>query len=537
MDGSDVPGLRVVNGYRTDDPHPELRNNPMALDFPPPLSDPEMFRALADIPNPRPDDFASQSLNSRLERIKDVEQVHIPCEYDFRVLRTAISTTRASFIPRNPNHPDVMRFIIRASQGNVGAVPRISKAGGGGGLGILVTGPSGTGKTSTADRVVAILDSRARVHLTLGGKPCRWLQLGVIRVTVGDTWKSTLEAILLDIDSKLDRDSLVRRTLKPSRGTLLKDVLQALSSGFAPLLILDEIQTIKGLNRTVAKEILKGLINLMEGAGIPVMIVGTVAVRELFTSFPSQMGKFLNTGDIRYMPMARGSMEWSQFVTTLKEYAVSVWPIEYSETFDDDLFLHTMGVKRFVREYMKTVLTRHAEAESPEQSLVVDRALLDDIATKEMAGSQDAIGVLRVAALNFEFDLNTYRAYEDFLKPKSEHTATSPSKKVELKWMAANDLSPLAPRRPISISEFEELEREIAEVAAHEGQEKAAAAQRKASGQAQAGANGSTGPDATTVFAAGKKSAAKPKGSKRTRDGKVDVGPDDMPRVDALDIR
>ena len=252
--------FRVIRKYRETDPDPKLLVNPMALVFPMPVSnrklDEKVFKSLRE----RPDDFHKLSLQTRLGYLEYIDEFHCTFDMDMAVIHKTIAVVRKSFLARNPSNPLVMNAVMRVMAGEEVIVPRTSEAGAGGGLGMLIMGRTGTGKSALIDRLVAYLGAYGRIHLQLNGQPARWPQLGVIRVNAQKSWPALLRDILAEVDRQTGRAFWTQRA-KSRTGTALRwTVSGALSSGFAPLLVIDEMQRLAKLAiRTPAKSLMVSL--------------------------------------------------------------------------------------------------------------------------------------------------------------------------------------------------------------------------------------------------------------------------------------
>jgi hypothetical protein len=448
------PAIAEAN-YRRPEEEPDaaLRDNPMALVFPAPLSPEEMYDRLTVDPPVRDAAFRNQTLEVRLEGTDQLDEPYTPFPHDSDIVGEVVSLVRKSLRFRNPKFPQVMYFIMQIAAGVVGTLPRLQRTGGGGALGLLISGPSGTGKSSLIDRIVEHLGAYARYHYTLFGRPCMWPQLGVIRITVGDSWKDTLVAISREIDRQYGRDVLFTRERYATEPRLQHVVWTALSSGFPPCIILDEFQRLGDLNPRAAGRILNKLIDLMQDWGIPVVVVGTVAVRRLFEAFPMEMGKFSGGAGFQFQRLDESDPNTSNFIITLKELSVSVAPIQYSDEFDRYLVMHSMGVRRIMREFMRCVFYRHAVAEANGESLLADKNLLMSIAEREMLAFQRPLTAMRKFDLGFGQRYEELQAYEHFI-PQEQKKQTSAQKVTEALWRAEEQLSPDEDFRLISVEDF-----------------------------------------------------------------------------------
>jgi len=258
-------------------------------------------------------------------------------------------------------------------------------------------------------------------------------------VKVKSTWKSTLEAILIAIDFQLRTNYYAKREAASTNGRYESSVLAATTGHFAPYIILDDLDRLRTLRGDKAEEILKGLVDLMEGAGLVIIVVGTVRVRYLLQQFPAYQSKFSSAGHFKFEPV-REAKDFDRFVTALKEQSVSRTKIAYGQDFDHQLYIRTMGVRRFIREFMRIVMLRHAY----EERTVPNAALLDDILDDELEYLKPCLQVLWQVAAGFDARFLKFQAYEDLVPPEKPKVPKE-ERVVLLKW--AEEVKALTPQQ------------------------------------------------------------------------------------------
>jgi hypothetical protein len=166
-----------------------------------------------------------------------------------------------------------------------------------------------------------------------------------------------------------------------------------------------------------------------------------------------EMGNFSGGAGFQFQRLDESDPNTSNFIITLKELSVSVAPIQYSDEFDRYLVMHSMGVRRIMREFMRCVFYRHAVAEANGESLLADKNLLMSIAEREMLAFQRPLTAMRKFDLGFGQRYEELQAYEHFI-PQEQKKQTSAQKVTEALWRAEEQLSPDEDFRLISVEDF-----------------------------------------------------------------------------------
>lgn len=450
-----------VQSYRDDEPDEELQDNPMALVFPPPQTDAEIFDLLLLEPQPRAKNFKQLSLAVRLERVDRSDECYWPFPWDIVLLRTVLSLSRKTFRYRHPKNPQVMEFILKLASGVSAVLPRLQRTGGGDALGYLVSGPTGTGKSSLVDRLGKYFGEYGRRHFSVMGRPCVWPQLGLIRINAQPTWKATLSELLKSIDRQLGHDVLFTRERAATEHRLQTVVATSLSRGFAPAIVIDEFQRLSKLRPSTSEGILQKLVDLMQEGGIPIVVIGTEGVRELLTRHSMLMSKFTPGEAFPFHRLREDDPNTGHLISMLKEYSASVGEISYSEDFDKYLVLHSMGVRRIMRHFMRWVCKRHANAEAKGVNIVADRNLLQSIADFEMAEYKAALSALRKFDLGFSLNYDELQAYEDYIPDEPDKEQSTAQKVTEAVWRAESQKSRRQETRVIDVDEFVYLRAQV----------------------------------------------------------------------------
>lgn len=418
----------------TPDSNPALVGNPMAEVWPGPLTD--VYASLTSRYPRREEDFFDKPLEVRIEDLANLDGFHYPFTGEEYTMRKVITLARTSFISRNPAKPSFMKALMAAANGDLKLVPRMSETGGGGKLGFLIIGPTGCGKSSFADRIMRLFGSQPWLHTQLNGRRCQWFQLGAIRVKAKRSLRATLEVAVQCIDAQLRTDFYSQKSQTGS-STRYENALNAgLTVHAAPFILIDDIERLLSLPGTEAEGILNTLVDIMEYAGIPVILVGTIRAYGMFQRFPTIMHKFSSGGVARFGPVPQ-DRDFTNFARAMLKRNVSAHPLNEADDFIEQLWLYTFGVRRVTREAVRCVLTRHAY----EPRLRLNGALLASIFEEDLPEYKESLQLMRQVALGIDPDFKNHQQYEDFVPPEAPKVTLEASDVIR-RFRAAHNISP-----------------------------------------------------------------------------------------------
>jgi len=433
----------------TPDRNPRLLGNSMVEVWPGPLTD--TYASLKYRFPVREADYFDQPLEVRIEDLEHLDGFHYPFAGEEYYLRRVITLARTSFIPRNPANPVFMKALMAAADGDLKSVPRLSETGGGGKLGFLIIGPTGCGKSSFGDRLVRLFDSRPWLHVRLRNRPCQWFQLGAIRVKAKRSLRGTLEVGVQCVDAQLRSDFYSQRGPTGSSTRYENSLTAGLTAHAAPFILIDDLERLLSLPINEAEAVLNTFVDIMEFAGIPVILVGTIKAYRLFERFPTIMHKFSSGGVARFGPVPLGR-DFANFVQAMLKRNVSEHPLNLADDFIEQVWLYTCGVRRVVREVVRVALTRHAY----EPGVRLDAALLDSIFDDDLPEYKKSLQVMRQVALGIDPGFKNHQQYEDFVPPQAPKK-TLEALDVIRKFRADHNIKPSGLTEHLTPSVFADL--------------------------------------------------------------------------------
>jgi len=473
------PDFVKITKYRPEDTEPDvqLRGNQMAMAFPPLLSDRELFKDLFKPVPARPEGFRDLPIEQRQEHLLRINtSFHYVFPSDLSLVRRTLGIVRTTLRSRDPREPKVKRAILSVLDGRNAQVPRMETSGGGGGLGLLIAGLSGVGKTSLVDRIAHHLGNFGRFHPHLDGEPAQWPQLGIVRVNVGETWALTQEKILGECNRQHGSDVNPRKAR--TRGQLDMDVPGALSRGLAPILLVDEVQKLNmKAESSETKRIIRGLNDLMTEYGIPVGLIGAMSVRKLLLEFPHEMSRYTTGGDITLDRLTTFDADTNNFINELLKHAVSKDRPKVSDSFNKDLWAHCMGLRRYMVEYARVALAIQAE----DERTCLNKDLLRAIALKDLQCFEPTLSFLRKVDLGMTLSYQDCQTYENYFDASIEQLSSEARIRVDAKWRIANPNTKQGRGATLDAEGYESLQEELA-------REEAADAARNKDSKTQASA-------------------------------------------------
>jgi hypothetical protein len=399
------------------DSNPLLAGNQMAEVWPGPLID--TYASLTSRFPAREEDYFDKPLAVRVEDLEHLDGFHYPFAGEEYFMRRVISLSRTSFIPRRPSNPHFMKALMAAAAGDLKSVPRLSETGGGGKLGFLIIGPTGCGKTSFGDRLMRTFGSRPWLHVTLRDRPCQWYQLGAIRVKAKRSLRGTLELGVQCVDAQLRTDFYSQRGLTGSSTRFENSLTAGLTVHAAPFILIDDVERLLSVPINEAEAILNTLVDLMEFAGIPVILVGTIKAYRMFERFPTIMQKFSSGGIARFGPVPLGR-DFKNYIRAMLSRNVSEHPLNLADDFIDQVWLYTCGVRRVAREAVRFALARHAY----EPGVRLNADLLTSIFDNDLPEYKKSLQLMRQVSLGIDPGFKNHQQYEDFIPPQAPKMMT-----------------------------------------------------------------------------------------------------------------
>lgn len=370
--------------------HVDARDNIMQQQLPAPADLGSLLEALSVPPKFSDDEFRLLPFHYKVGKLNTLQGVYLPTEDHARAVQKIVSLIRWGYMYRDPALPIVQKFIYDQADNGLG-VGLSRQSDGGGAIGLVITGPTGAGKTSLLDRLTAYLGENVIEHTEIGGRAV--LQPQILHIRVQCPEKSSLKTLGMEILAKID-EHLGTRHSKAAKGlsipNLLLEVCRQCTNYFVGAVIVDDVQNLPPGNSDTP-EMLKFFTGFMERTGIPLILTGTVRLNSLLATNPSAASKLAAKGRVELKLLQADSEAWEMLVETMWLHSITETVLPMPRELPAELHFYTQGITRILREMMVAVHTRMAESNVPYSS-----EMLQDIAATELIEYQEVMQAMRL---------------------------------------------------------------------------------------------------------------------------------------------
>jgi hypothetical protein len=409
MRWKDNPALEMAS-YRMDERNRVFSLNPLITALPGPISEVQAQSALATEPEARPALFEKLPLELRREYADEVADVFVPTQAHVLAMIRLIEFLRAGYRHRNPNDPEFIGQLMNVSRlGSPHALPRSSKQVGPRG-GLILIGPTGSGKTSTLDRYEGFIGSKTRVHTQFMGLPCFWPQIGTLRISASGV--STQKQLAMRIINEIDRQlggGVVSGLFSPRDTNYLHVVHSLLSSYLVGQLFVEDIQLWGRVKTEVRISMLSLLVGIQE-SGIPVVCVGTMVLQNVLEANTSIAEKLMGSGSIGIPPAHKGE-EVKHLCMKMWQRQIGCRPVEMPSWLPNAVWNRTAGLRRYVRELFFHLLQHMAD----DRVKVLSQSYFNQSADTALNHVSYGVDIIRRAYEGKAIDRDKLILYEEYI--------------------------------------------------------------------------------------------------------------------------
>jgi len=316
--------------------NPLYENNPFIEALPPMLAGKDLIRALASIP-PYSDNDRDRSTWERLQLLSSLYEYYQPLSMTIDLyceVYTALQHCYGQYSVQRETA--ALQNDYALMQGNASAASI------GGGNSFSVIGVSGLGKSTALQRVLSLFPQVIE-HTKYHGQNFYYHQIPYL--VVQTPHDASIKALILDIYLQIDgllgtsyqRDALARRL---SIDVLVSQLNLIVRSNHIGLLVIDELQNICYRNCETGTRFLNFLVQLINGTGVSVCMVGTPRVLQILQQ---EFRSARRTTGLVYDRLANDK-EYSLLLHGLWHYQYTRYATDLTVEMQNWLYRKTQGI-------------------------------------------------------------------------------------------------------------------------------------------------------------------------------------------------
>ncbi|MGG3772974.1 ATP-binding protein [Heyndrickxia faecalis] len=276
---------------------------------------------------------------------------------------------------------------------------------------LSIIGVSGVGKTRTLQRILQTIP-QVISHVSYNGKPLNQYQVTYLKIETpfDGSVKTIIYDFMYQVDSLLGSNYFNRYVnSRLSTSQLMPIMAQIAQSINLGMLILDELQHLKGVKSSKSTQVLNFFTALINTINIPLVMVGTPKAMDVLQSQFRQARRSTNMGNLLWNRFEKDAV-WDLFVQGMWKYQWTDEETPLTEELSAALYYESQGVADIaIKLYMMVQLRAIS---SGKEKITV--SLIKKVAQEELKMVQPMIETLK------RNDYSKLAKYDDLLLPNIE---------------------------------------------------------------------------------------------------------------------
>ncbi len=211
--------------------------------------------------------------------------------------------------------------------------------------GFPVIGLSGVGKSTSVLNVLHLYPQVIR-HTKYHSEPFNQTQVVWLKVDTpcDGSAKGLCTAIIQELDTIVGTQySSEFTSSRVSKDILLVKVRQLVSTFHVGIIILDEFQNLCSAKKEVSRELLNFLVTLANSIRVPIVMVGSPLMTQIFQSSFQQAKRITGQGEVRMNLLRKEDKFWQIYFRALWNYQYTKQTIELSDEMINAFFDESVG--------------------------------------------------------------------------------------------------------------------------------------------------------------------------------------------------
>lgn len=276
---------------------------------------------------------------------------------------------------------------------------------------LSIIGVSGVGKTRTLQRILHTIP-QVISHVTYKGKPLNQYQVTYLKIETpfDGSVKTIIYDLMYQVDHLLGSNYFKRYVYgRLSTSQLMPIMAQIAKSINLGMLILDELQHLKGVKKSSSSQVLNFFTALINTINIPLIMVGTPKAMDVLQSQFRQARRSTNMGNIMWDRFKKDAI-WDLFVQGMWKYQWTTEKTSFTNELSSILYEESQGIADIaIKLFMMTQL--RAISSGKERITV---SLIKKVAQEELKMVQPMLQTLK----NGNF--SKLAKYDDLMLPNIE---------------------------------------------------------------------------------------------------------------------
>lgn len=314
----------------------EYKGNYLIEALPDIILSPKTFIDLTTfIPEVREEDRLLPS-TYRAHMLENIKEFFKPLSYHIEIEQKISRMIRYGYVRKNPYRSSTCMTNIEGYKYGFAKVDSSTVAE----MGIF--GISGMGKTTLINKVLSLYPQMI-LHTDYKGDRTITYQIPWLKIETpsGCRIKSLSLNILRQIDTLFGEENYYKKGASKreyEQISYLKHVFDVHKVG---LLVIDEIQNIRGIASKESDKIMKFFVELSNEINVPIVLIGTLKALPLFST---EMKNCRRIADSNPMYPLKNDREWKSFIKTLFKLQWTRIPVEATEDLMDILYSESQGI-------------------------------------------------------------------------------------------------------------------------------------------------------------------------------------------------
>lgn len=276
---------------------------------------------------------------------------------------------------------------------------------------LSIIGVSGTGKTRTLQRILQTIP-QVISHVSYNERPLNQYQVNYLKIETpfDGSVKTIIYDFMYQVDLLLGSNYFNRYVnSRLSTSQLMPIMAQIAKSINLGMLILDELQHLKGVKKSNSTQVLNFFTVLINTINIPLIMVGTPKAMDVLQSQFRQARRSTNMGNIMWDRFMEDDI-WDLFVSGMWKYQWTKEDVPLTKEVSSVLYEESQGIADIAIKLFMMVQLRAISGGKEKISV----SLLKKVAHEELKMVQPMLQILR------NKDFSKLAKYDDLMLPNIE---------------------------------------------------------------------------------------------------------------------